>query len=202
MLRNRLIGNRFKSVVSFLCLSVLGGCSTNSVGLTYKPTTTTVPSTSNAPISVGSFVDSRGESATWFGAIRGGFGNPIKVLEAAPSISVLVQSAFSQGLQDRGFQVSNGGRRQIAGVIKKLDCDQYERREATIEIEVSITETATGNQLFKQTFTAHNVEGSVLALDAGIFGSVDKLRALAEKTLSELVDKALDDSALRHAIDQ
>ena len=96
--------------------------------------------------------------------------------------------------------MSGSGHRQIAGVIKKLDCDQYERREATIEIEVSIIDPATGSRLFDQTFTAHKVEGSLLALDAGIFGFVEKLRALAEKTLSELVDKALDDSTLQHAL--
>jgi uncharacterized lipoprotein YajG len=200
MLRNRFRNDRLRSVVSFLCLGMLVGCGTNSVGLTYKPTTTIVPIASNTPVSVGSFVDSRGESATWFGAIRGGFGNPLKVLDATPSVSALVQSAFSQGLRDRGFQMSSSGHHQIAGVIKKLDCDQYERREATVEIEVSIIDTATGNQLFNRTFTDHNVEGSVLALNAGIFGSVEKLRTLAEKTLSGVVDKALDDSALQHAM--
>lgn len=200
MLRNHFRGDLFCSIVSFLCLSFLGGCSTSSVALTYKPTTTIVPIVSNNSVSVGSFADNRGESATWFGAIRGGFGSPIKVLEATPSISALVQSAFSQGLRDRGVEVSRSGHRQIAGVIKKLDCDQYERREATVEIEVSIIDTETGKQLFIQTFTTHNVEGSVLALDAGIFGSVEKLRTLAEKTLSAAVDKALDDSLLQRAL--
>jgi uncharacterized lipoprotein YajG len=192
--------NRLNTYLGLLCLSLLGGCSTHSVELTYKPTMTIVPISSSTPVSVGSFVDNRGESTTWFGAIRGGYGSPIKVLEATSSVSTLVQSAFSQGLQDRGLQVSSSGHRQIAGVIKKLDCDQFERREATIEIEVSIIETATGNRLFNQTFTAHHVEGSIIALDAGIFGSVEKLRALAEKTLSEVVDKALDDSALQRAL--
>jgi uncharacterized lipoprotein YajG len=200
MLRDRFIRHSFCSVAGFLCLGLLGGCSTSSVGLTYKPTTAIVPLVSDTSISVGSFADNRGESATWFGAIRGGFGSPIKVLEATSSISELVQSAFSQGLRDRGIQVSSTGHRQIGGVIKKLDCDQYERREATVEIEVSVTDTATGKQLFIHTFTAHNIAGSVLALDAGIFGSVEKLRALAEKTLSEAVDKALDDPALQHAM--
>jgi uncharacterized lipoprotein YajG len=200
MLLNRFRSNRICSVATLLCLSLLAGCSTNSVGLNYKPTTTIVPIVSSTAVSVGSFVDNRGESATWFGAIRGGFGNPIKVLDATPSVSESVQSAFSQGLRDRGIQVSSSGRRQISGVIKKLDCDQYERREATVEIEVSIIETATGNQLFNRTFTDHKIEGSIVALDAGIFGSVEKLRALAEKTLSGAVDKALDDSALQHVM--
>jgi uncharacterized lipoprotein YajG len=202
MNRSRSPINLLTAQSSFFCMCLLAGCSTNSVGLTYKPTTTIVPIASSASVAVGSFVDSRGESATWFGAIRGGFGSPIKVLEAASSISIVVQTEFSQGLRDRGFQVSSDGRHQIVGVIKKLDCDQYERREATIEIEVSVVDTANGNRSFTRTYSGHNVEGSVVALDAGIFGSVEKLRTLAEKTLSEVVDKALDDPALQHALIQ
>jgi len=200
LLRHRFGNIRYRSLVGFLCLGFLGGCSTNSVGLTYKPTTTIVPIASNTSVSVGSFVDQRGESATWFGAIRGGFGNPLKVLEASPSISALVAAAFSQGLRDRGFQASGDGHHQIVGLIQKLDCDQYERREAHVEIEVSVIDTSSGKQLFNHTYSAKNLEGSIVALNAGIFGSVEKLRALAEKTLSEVVDKALDDSALQHAL--
>jgi len=37
-----------------------------------------------------------------------------------------------------------------------------------------------------------------MALNVGVFGSVDTLPALAEKALSEVVDKALDDTALRN----
>ena len=98
----------------------------------------------------------------------------------------------------RFWQPDQGSR--IAGVIKKLDCDQYERREANIEIEVSVIDTANGTRLFTQTYKADKVEGSIVALDAGIFGSVEKLRAFMEKTLSEVVDSALDDAALQHAM--
>jgi len=38
----------------------------------------------------------------------------------------------------------------------------------------------------------------LMARNVGVFGSVDTLRALAEKALSEVVDKALDDTALRN----
>jgi hypothetical protein len=44
------------------------------------------------------------------------------------------------------------------------------------------------------------VEGSVLTLSAGIFGSVEELRALMEKTLQQAIDQALDDPALRNAV--
>lgn len=187
-------------VLGSVCL--VGACSTNSVGLSYRPTATVVAATANsAAVSVGSFIDQRGESATWFGAIRGGYGSALKTLEATPSVAALVQAAFADGLRARGFQASGGGNGyQVAGVIKKLDCSQYLRREAHVEIEVTVADNATGKQVFSRIYTADNLEGSAMTLSAGVFGSVDALRALAEKTLGEVVDKSLDDTALRNAM--
>ena len=39
-----------------------------------------------------------------------------------------------------------------------------------------------------------------MSLKVGIFASESDLRAVAEKTLAQVVDKALDDTALRSAI--
>ena len=128
--------------------------------------------------------------------IRGGYGNPLKTLEATQSISVLMQTAFSDGLRARGLQSSNAGY-QISGVIKKFDCSQLVN-EAHAEVEVSIFELSTGNRVFNQTYTADELDGSLLTA-AGIFGSVESLRALAEKALTEVVDKALEDTALRRS---
>jgi uncharacterized lipoprotein YajG len=185
-----------------VAVALLGACGTNNLALQYKSTVTNVAPVSNvSPVSVGLFVDQRGETATWFGAIRGGFGNPLKILEATPSVAAVVQTAFADGLRARGFQVAGDGKGyQIAGVIKKLDCSQYVRREAHVEIEVAVFESVSGKKLFTRTYTADSLEGSLLALNTGVFASVEALRALAEKTLAEVVDKALDDSALRDAM--
>jgi hypothetical protein len=40
----------------------------------------------------------------------------------------------------------------------------------------------------------------VLSLATGVLASVDDLRAVLEKTLRDAIDKALDDSALRAAL--
>jgi uncharacterized lipoprotein YajG len=186
-----------------ICVAMLliSACSTNSVNLSYKPPATVIPKAQDAPtITVGSFVDQRGETATWFGAIRGGYGNPLKKLEATPSVSAVVQTAFKDGLQSRGLLSNTGdGTYQLSGMIKKFDCSQYVRREAHAEIEVHIFDKA-GKQVFSQTYTADELEGSLLALNVGVFASVETLRALAEKSLSEVVDKSLDNSALRNSM--
>lgn len=189
-------------LVILASVSALTGCVTRDVGLKYAaPTSATSAGVTAPAVSVGSFVDQRGESPTWLGAIRGGYGNPVKTLDATPSVSSVVQTAFADGLHARGFKASSDGKAyQVAGVIKKLDCSQYVRREAHAEIEVSVYDGSGGKALFTRTYTADNLEGSLMALNTGYFASVDTLRALAEKTLDQLVDEALDDSALRNAL--
>ncbi len=191
-----------KQVAVAMAAVIVGACTTDSVGLAYRNQTAIVPPPSNSPgVSVGSFLDQRGETATWVGAVRGGYGNPLKKLEVTPSVSQAVQTAFSDGLRARHMlMVSGPSAYRISGVIKKLDCSQYVRREAHAIIEVSTFEAATNKQLFTQTYTADELEGSLLALNVGVFGSVESLRALAEKALSEVVDKALDDTALRNSM--
>lgn len=51
-----------------------------------------------------------------------------------------------------------------------------------------------------QTYGADELEGSLLAMNTGAFGSVESLRLVAEKGLTEVVDKALDDSAFRNSM--
>jgi len=185
-----------------VCAGVIGGCSTTRGSLTYIPAAAVIAAQQgqSAHVAVGSFVDQRGETATWIGAIRGGYGNPLKVLEVVPSVSAAVQDAFTAGLQARGFAVSGGRSYQISGVIKKLDCSQYVRREAHVEIEVDVFEGSTGKQIFGRTYTADTLEGSLVSMKTGVFASEADLRAVAQKTLAQVVDKALDDTAFRNAI--
>ena len=189
-------------LVLFASVGPLTGCVTRDVGLKYTTTTAAAAASPTAPaVSAGSFIDQRGEPPTWLGAIRGGYGNPVKTLDATPSVSSVVQTAFADGLQARGFKTSGSAKAyQVAGVIKKLDCSQYVRREAHAEIEVSVYASSGGKALFTRTYTTDNLEGSLLAVNTGVFASVDTLRALAEKTLDQVVDKALDDSALRNVM--
>lgn len=179
----------------------LTACTTDAVGLRYERSPGAAAAGATAPaVSVGSFTDQRGESAVWLGAIRGGYGQPLKTLDVSPSVAAVVQGAFADGLRARGFQGAGVHAYQIVGTIRKFDCSQYVRREAHAVIEIAVFNSATGKQVFSQTYSADSLDGSLLSLKTGYFASVDELRALAEKTLAEVVDKALDDSALRNAM--
>jgi uncharacterized lipoprotein YajG len=186
-------------IVASACL-VLAACGTTSVGLNYEPPAAVSKASALAkPVAVGSFTDSRGEPANWLGAIRGGFGNPLKNLESDKPVAEIVAATFSEGLRRRGVTLDAGGPSRIVGTIKRLDCNQYVRREGNAEIEIRVIGPA-GETRFAKTYSASKVDGSALSLSTGVFASVDDLRVTLQATLREVVDKALDDSQLRAAL--
>ena len=188
--------------ILFLLLVVtLSACGTTHVSLKYSAPPAIVQASARAqPLLVGTFTDKRGEPATWLGAIRGGYGNPLKNLESDKPVAELVKAAFADGLRARGVAPDQSSSQfQITGTIKKLDCNQFVRREANVEIEVAVLDRA-GGQRFIKTYSASNLDGSVVNLSSGVFGSVEDLRVTLEKTLRETIDKALDDSAMRAAL--
>jgi len=187
--------------VAVCSLLLVVGCSTNRVNLQYSAEGAPTAISARAGISVGQFNDARGEPANWFGAIRGGFGNPIKVMETDKPVSSVVASAFSDGLKTRQALASpEGGAFELRGTVKRFDCDQYARREATAEIEVTVKRLGDGAIVYYGTKTANNIGGSAVTLAAGVFGSVEELRKIAEQTLREVVDKTLDDPEFRKAL--
>lgn len=185
-----------------ICLSLLAACTTaTKVDLKYAPPASIQPAKTNAAVKVGSFVDSRGETKTWIGTIRGGFGNHLKDLDTTEPLRTVVEQAFKDALAARGVSVnSSTSPVQISGVIKTLIGDQVVKREANVAIEVSLIDNSTGQTRFTRSYTSNVIEGSAPSMSTGVFASVEDLRAIIEKALRETVDKALDDSALRAAL--
>ena len=187
-----------------VCACSIAACTTTTQGgLSYVPSTSAVRASSALAVSVtaGKFIDHRGgDDKEWIGAIRNGWGIPAKNVDVAPSVAVAVQESFAAALQARGFPTSGGTAYRISGVIKRLDANQLVRLESNVEIEVNVVKVSTGQEVFSRTYSAHNLEGSLLSLHTSYFGSEQKLRALAQKTLDQVVNQALDDTDLRDAI--
>ena len=78
------------------------GCSTHIESVKYQPTDL-VPTSASGEISavVGTFADDRGTDANWLGAIRGGYGNPLKKLYTDRPVSEVVEQAFFDALKAR-----------------------------------------------------------------------------------------------------
>jgi uncharacterized lipoprotein YajG len=184
--------------IAVLMVVSLAACSSmHSGGLKYSsPATLSKASPSTQTVTVGTFLDQRSEPANWLGAIRGRVGQPLKNLESDRPVAELVKIAFTDGMRARGIAIDgSSGLFQISGVIKKLECNQLVRREANVEIEIAILDKQ-GQQRFVRLYTALNSEEGKPHWRA----SPEDLRATLEKTLSEVIDKALDDSALRAAM--
>jgi uncharacterized lipoprotein YajG len=183
-----------------LLLLLLAGCSTTAVSLDY--TRAPAPVAGARPqVAVGSFADQRrDDDPRQLGAIRGGMGQPLKTLVLSEDASVVVQKAFAQALDKRGLLAPPGsGRYTLSGVINKLDCSPYIRREAHADIVVSLTDNATGKVVLQQTAHADGVTEPSGA-DYSIFGKVEDLRVVAERTLQDAIDKALSDARFGQAV--
>ncbi|MBL6457204.1 hypothetical protein JMJ55_17850 [Belnapia sp. T6] len=137
----------------------------------------------------------------WIGTIRGGYGNPVKTLEADRPVDQVVAGAFSEALAARGLQAGTGdGRYALAITIYQFDANQYVRREATADFGIRVTERATGREVWSDRTKAYNVDGSILSLSTGVFASVDDLKRVALRSMSEAIDTLLDKPGFRAAI--
>jgi hypothetical protein len=144
--------------------------------------------------------DQRGEPPRWVGAVRGGFGNPLKVINTTDTVQDEVVHAFETALRMRGYLAGPGnGKYNLAVVIRKLDCSQYVRREAHADLQVTVIDR-NGRRLYTDNVQANVASGSKVAIDTGVFGSSDDLRDVASEVLSKAIDQAIDKPAFAAAI--
>lgn len=182
--------------------AVASGCTTNSVEMTYdQAAIQPVSDQASQSVALGAFSDRRGHGANWLGAIRGGFGNPLKTLETPQPVNEVVRDAYRQGLEARGILAAGDSQAPIMRVvINQFDCNQYVRREAHIEFAVELWDPEAERVVYEREVVVDNVEGSLVSLDTGVFAEVEDLRKVANDTLQQAVDKTLDDPAMRAAL--
>jgi hypothetical protein len=143
-------------------------------------------------VAVGTFTDQRGGESRQLGAIRGGFGNPLKTHERSEDASVVVNKAFAQALANRGLLAASGSALYtLSGVINKLNCSQLVRLEAHAELVVSLIDDTSGKQLLQRTVRGDIVNDASSAFATGVGGSVEDLRAMAARALQDAIDNAL-----------
>jgi hypothetical protein len=147
---------------------------------------------------VGSFTDDRGTEPDWLGAIRGGYGNPLKKLRTDKPTSEVVEAAFRDALQTRKMLGSKATSNiSIQGSITKFDCSYYFNREAHAHLLVNVVSIPSRTVLFSRSYTTDNKESGV---GAGIFGDTDHLTEFAQRTLNQTIDKVLSDPNFMEAL--
>jgi hypothetical protein len=173
------------------CL-LLAACGTTQVAIPYTPSTTVVPQ--NRPVIAGvSVIDQRNEQPNWLGTIRGGYGNPLKRIETNGPVKDVVAKAFTDAIAARGLLATAGsGRYDTSVTMHVLDANQYARREANADLQVALIERGSGQQVYTDRIKVNRINGSILALDTGLFASPDDLRQLMAETLDQAIDQTLD----------
>ena len=152
-------------------------------------------------IAVGSFADKRGQGAYYLGTIRGHFGEPAMRVVTDEPIGELVRKGFGEGLAARGLLSDRpDALYTLSGVIAKFDCNRYVRQEADAELALVLTQTSTGNVLMSRTVKRLNRSDRAPDGSPDRSASVDDLRNLAQQTLQEVVDQALDNPELLNLV--
>ena len=192
-------------LASLLLVGLLAACGTTQSPMAYAPTVPVSTTASRPLVTVVEPVANQRRAGSndprWIGTIRGGYGNPVKTLEADRPVDQVVASAFSDALTSRGLQAATGaGRYALAITIYQFDANQYVRREATADFGIRVTERATGREVWSDRTKAYNVDGSILSLSTGVFASVDDLKRVALRSMSEAVDTLLDKPGFRAAL--
>lgn len=169
----------------------LAGCASYIMPITYQPTVTPQIVETGTRVGAVNVRDIRGTAPNWLGAIRGGYGNPLKKIYSEENASVVVQKAFSQALKFRGLYVGQPpGHYRIDVELEKFDTSYFYNKEAHAHFTITLTDQTSGRPVFSRSYQTDNErKGS----GAGIFGNVEELALFANETLNQNIDKVLTD---------
>ena len=182
--------------VARACLLVLAlgvSACANKLPLPYAPTIAVIPSGGPATVASVTTVDGRHEDdPTWFGAIRGGYGNPLKTLNSERPLNQVMTQAFHDALAARGMLAPDGaGSVNVEVTIREFEGDQLLRRTAVVKLAVFVRARADGRVLFQGDVGKNTDDGSFMSLSSGIFGSVDDLNKVVLAAMNGAIDDVI-----------
>ncbi len=185
-------------LILLLLTSSITGCSTHLINLEYA--NPGISSKREAVIASVDVIDRRGTDNNWLGAIRGGYGNRLKTLRTSTPTDTAIKSVYESALLENGI-LSRGVNAPYAlsVVVNKFDCSYYFNREAHSHLEVSVIRTSNNKIVLRKNYKSDDIEPGI---GAGIFGSVETLAELAEKSLSNAINKMLIDPEFIAAIEK
>ena len=189
---------RVKFLITLVGLFLLTGCSSHMLDLRYEETAQ-INSSSDLPMmAVGGVTDSRGTASNWLGAIRGGYGNPLKKIYSTEPTSKAVAGSLEEALRRRQLLASlEEAILRIDVEIKKFDTSYYFNKEAHADLAVEVFSQKTGNLVYRESYRVDNEKAGA---GAGIFGNAEALGEFANLTLNQALDSFLDDPKFATAV--
>ena len=181
-------------LVAVLLTLALAACG-HSGSLDYSSTVTLVPGPPGAVGKV-SVIDKRDEKPTRLATVRGGFGNPIYVLDTPTPVSDQVAAVVTKALAARGMSAPGTGPYTLQFTLSKLEVNQYVASNAGIVLSMQASDRS-GRVIYQDAVTD---DSSGFEFFGGIFTDIDKLRVQAEKLLNRAVDRMLDNPNFRAVV--
>ncbi|CAO3449786.1 hypothetical protein [Azospirillum argentinense] len=186
---------RKAALCALMAASVLGACSTHQIPMTYNPAAVEKPPSAKPDVEVLAVTDSRKRTGKHLGAIRGGYGNALKTIEASGPVKDVVRKAFEDALGARGLLASaNGANYGLDITVEKLDCSQLVRKEAHARFRVTVLDKSLGQPVYSKV-VEDNREDTGNLFATGVFGSVEELSKLTNDSMQAAIDQALDNPA-------
>ena len=181
-------------LLALVCL--VAACSSPG-SLSYTPETPPIPALGlRDTVSAVVVYDSRDEKPNRLATIRGGYGNPIKVLDTPIPVADVVAAVWTTALNRRQMLAPTGPFRfQI--VMKTLYGDQFMGRKAELLMDLAVYNRA-GQVVYRDTVKDGSYNFTLF--DNGIFASIDDLRKKVEILLSQGIDRMLDKRQLNDAL--
>ena len=169
------------------------GCSTRMVQLKYTSQQAATVVTGVTPVKAVLVKDQRKDDPDWLGAVRGGYGNPLKTLKVRDSVAAQYQEALIDALQRRGlYGKADGAGLRLTVTIQRLDSIYIMNQEVNVEVTYSLIDE-TGAKKFENTAKTHKEEK---ASGLGIAANMDSFQAFTEKAIYDNIDKLVSDPGL------
>jgi len=174
--------------IGFAGALVVAGCS-NTLALHYVATEQA--SQSSVTLSSVHVVDKRGEpDPTWYGAIRGGYGNPLKTLHSDKPIDQTVQDAFEAALVARGVRVDRSADApSLMVAVTAFEADRVMRSEVVIRMDV-VVKSPSGDTIYSHETAEDKVKFGGLA--EGVFADPKDLQDYTQATMNDAINEAID----------
>lgn len=176
--------------------ALLSSCGSTAVSLDYQPSLgQNIPGPRK--LSVGRFADMRQEGAYYLGEVKTPIGTPLERINSRVPVDEVVRNAFSHGLHARGMLAGVGAPYVITGEILQLHGDQVVRPAGYARIRINVVKTSSGQIVFSRVYSGERESGAYLP---GSGSPVPMIRELISRALQDVVDRALDDRAMRERL--
>jgi hypothetical protein len=165
------------------------------VRLTYSPPASVQQG--EPVLSLGTVTDGRENDPDWFGAVRGGYGNPLKVLRTEGTVAAEFERNLREALVARRLVAEANPRFRLDIRLTRFDSGQFMVREAHVIFVLTLVDLSTNAAVYEHPTSVGVVDGGP---SWGIFSSSERLRVTANRAMQQALDQALDDPGLRTAL--